>query len=374
MASFTSPLWVVLAMTRYAATCVVTNPGGGAVDANAGAISILGGRHKFTFADILQRTPHESNDVVLVSGSLIEGMGNIHSDLDVYVICDSPPSATTLSGVHNYVDTQNNKVEFIYDYLTPDGLAFHVQYFSFSELDTLAATLNHEFQTSLSTTKIKRTFLGQSLAVRNPYSDFVHRAFHAIPILNEPKWHGVRSRLDADHICYLLYRTAAGGYPEFKDIWGTWLARDYETSYRAVSEYACEQVRGLTHLCGNTNPKRKWLFYYLDALPYELKPLARRLRELLFKGCESHDDQGRAVLNFLDLIDDVWRAYRPRFDGRVGFKTFGSAISALEREFLTESAHDEQTVLEYELRRKQFGGEGRPLRHFLLPATEPCIS
>jgi hypothetical protein len=344
------------------------------MDANAAEISILGGRYKFTFADILQRTPHESDDVVLVSGSLIEGMGNIHSDLDVYVICDSPPSATTLSGVHNYVDTQNNKVEFIYDYLTPDGLAFHVQYLSFGELDNLAVTLNDEFQSSLSTTKIKRTFLGQSLVVRNPYADFVHRAFHAIPILNAPKWHDVRSRFDADHICYLLYRTAAGGFPEFKDIWGTWLSRDYETSYRAVSEYACEQIRGLTHLCGNTNPKRKWLFYYLNALPYELKPLARRLRELFFKGCASHDDQARAVLHFLDLIDDVWLAYRPQFGSRAGFKTFASAISTLEAEFSAEATHDEQTILEYEHRRKQFGGEGRPLRHFLLTAREPSVS
>jgi hypothetical protein len=341
---------------------------------SAGEISILGGRHKFAFAEILQRTPHQPSDVVLASGSLVEGMGNIHSDLDVYVICDSLPSATTLPGVHNYVDTQNNKVEFIYDYLTPDGLAFHVQYFSFSELDTLAVTLSQEFQASLSTTKIKRTFLGQSLAVRNPYSDFVHRAFHGIPILNASKWHGVRSSFDADHICYLLYRTAAGGYPEFKDIWGTWLARDYETSYRAVSEYACEQLRGLTHLCGNTNPKKKWLFHYLDALPYELKPLARRFRELFFKGCSSHDDQARTVLHFLDLIDDVWRAYQSLFARRAGFKPFASAISALEKEFLAEPTHDEQTVLEYELRRKQFGAEGRRLRHFLLPASEPGTS
>jgi hypothetical protein len=338
---------------------------------DVGEISILGGRHKFSFAEILRRTPHGSNDIVLVSGSLIEGMGNIHSDLDIYVICDSPPSATSLPGVHNYVDTRNDQVEFIYDYLTPDGLAFHAQYFSFAELDCLAATLSREFQESLSTTKIRRAFLGQSLAVRNPHADFVHRAFHAIPVLNASRWHDVRSRFDADHICYLLYRTAAGGYPEFKDIWGTWLAGDYETSYRAVSEYACEQVRGLTHLCGNTNPKRKWLFHYLDALPDELKPLARRLRELFFKGCSSSDEQASAVLHFLDLIDDVWLAYRPCFARRAGFKTFEAAISAIEREFSEEPSHDEQTVLEYEHRRKQFGGEGRPLRHFLLPANEP---
>src|SRR5215472_12192915 len=64
-----------------------------------GPITLLNGRVRLDPADLLSHSRAESEGVVVLSGTLLEGIGNLYSDLDLYVIGEQLPQkgAETLS-------------------------------------------------------------------------------------------------------------------------------------------------------------------------------------------------------------------------------------------------------------------------------------
>ena len=78
-------------------------------------ISILDGRISIPKKYLRERAFLESTSILVVSGSLIEGIGTIHSDIDCIILCDQRPKANNIKNSEHALVTDIN-----YHYITQD--------------------------------------------------------------------------------------------------------------------------------------------------------------------------------------------------------------------------------------------------------------
>ena len=78
-------------------------------------ISILDGKILIPKDYLRERAFLESTSILIVSGSLIEGIGTIHSDIDCIILCEQRPKANSIENCEHALVTDIN-----YHYITED--------------------------------------------------------------------------------------------------------------------------------------------------------------------------------------------------------------------------------------------------------------
>src|SRR6202011_5151973 len=84
-----------------------------------------------------------------------------------------------------------------------------------------------------------------------------------------------RAIFDPGMFCFLKYRNEVGGYPEFRDLVGSWTSGDLDTCLYNTRSYLISQVSGMMFLAGSTNPRPKWFVRRLAALNEDYGNLKR---------------------------------------------------------------------------------------------------
>src|SRR5437868_14062115 len=103
-------------------------------------IQLLDGRISVDPFELLGRSRAADEDIVVLSGTLLEGFGNLHSDLDIYVIGGSLPISeddTPATLVVREVGCMRRLIET----LAGANILLDVQYFTFHDLDALSLSL-----------------------------------------------------------------------------------------------------------------------------------------------------------------------------------------------------------------------------------------
>ncbi|MDF9302027.1 hypothetical protein P5P81_05600 [Tritonibacter mobilis] len=310
--------------------------------------------------EILERSVAGPDDIVILSGTLVEGIGNAHSDLDVYVIGDDLPTAESV-GERNYLEVVDGKVRAYYDYLPTGSFGFDVEYYSKSELTEMLAQVDDLYARSLKSTKILRQTLVYTVM------DALHKVHVGECLCNEHRLRGLVPEDSWRKLSFVLYRNKIGGYPEFKDIMGAWKSGDFDTALENARTYLLRQAGALCHLTGSTNAKPKWALQMLKRVPSNLAPLSDDILTWLWKGFETPEKKREGVLEACGLIERIYResnAYLDQATG-IGFSC-AQALTLTEREYQREAFKDQQTGQEFEHRRRLFSAEGRDLRAFFL--------
>ena len=195
----------------------------------------------------LEGYPDNSDSVVYLSGSLVEGTGNEWSDIDVFVIGDKDPIGPYLRQADSYCATQHfieqKRVDF--EFWQPEYVK----------------------QLSQRLTDIK---LGQGkdiLGTSFEYVEecFIHRIRVGIPIVNDKEFISFQSLFNFDQ--FQAYQTEqAIRYLDgiHEDICGAIESHDLEVALFMGRELIEGAIDAYCHKLGNTDPVRKWRIKHLS--------------------------------------------------------------------------------------------------------------
>ena len=324
------------------------------------SISFLDGQLTVSTSEILERVRPREDDIVVLSGTLVEGIGNRHSDLDVYVIGRSLPSLQEV-GKRNFVGVENGVVCQYYDYLNTCGFGFDVEYYTFDLIREIISETIELYDYSIESTKIFRRTIDKT------HDDALHKIHIGLCLMNAQQLSNIFPDRFWDKLCFLQFRNCVGGYPEFKDVMGAWGSKDYDTALFNSTSFLLEQSLGLINLSGNSNSKSKWIIQNLKRLPKEYLPLGRKITDWLWKDKRSEERKQDAILEAIDLVDEVFGSVATVLDDlkEVGFST-AQALELTEQELAREEFRDRQTLDEFEHRRRIFDQSGRSLKDFFL--------
>lgn len=312
------------------------------------------------------------NDVVILAGSLVEDMGNLYSDLDVYVITDELPSSDMIDiGRHHRVlsverdivrqGDPSKKVLLIHTVLPHSKIKVDVEF-----------KTRREFDLMFNEVRSMHAYACDNLAMMSkrlkPREEFIiHRLFNCMPIINESALAALKSQLSLPQYAYLSYRWFASDFSVLLDLLGAWHQGRINLAADLARELVILEMTGYLCLLGVTNIRRKWLLVYIEQTEMDPTIKQRFLDSFFFKGADDAQEKAAHVEKSLDLVDDIYEASRPLLE-RLPNPSGEQALAKLRREVnLDPSGGEEYVEMEYNFRAKPYGQKGSPTRQLLPP-------
>ena len=318
-------------------------------------ISLLEGRVNVNPFELLGRSRATDRDVVVLSGTLLEGFGNLYSDLDLYVIGEHLP----MNGVElpaPLVLREDGCIRRVNDkLLESNSILLDVQYYTFQELDTLARSLRTLYAESRQTTQIYRKTL------HHEDEDLIHKLLTGTLLQDGSNPFAACEIFEPGMFCFLKYRNETGGYAEFRDLVGSWTAGDLDTCLYNIRSYLVSQVTGMMFLAGSTNPRPKWFVRRLASLDARYSDLREGVMAWLQGERRTQRQKNAAVEEACELIDMAFRHARTLLDTNPRFFSAEEALTMTEREFAERGGSDNDTLAEWQLRRHMFSATQAPL-------------
>ncbi len=312
------------------------------------------------------------NDVVILAGSLVEDMGNLYSDLDVYVITDELRSSDTIDvGRHHRVLSVERDIVREGDPPKKVLLIHTVLPHSKIKVDVEFKT-RREFEIMFEEVRSMHAYACDNLVMMSkrlkPRDEFIiHRLFNCSPIINVSALDELKNQLSLDQYAYLSYRWFASDFSVLLDLLGAWHQGRIDLAADLARELVILEMTGLLCLLGVTNIRRKWLLVYVEQT--EMDPTIRRrfLESFFFRGVDSAEQKKTYVEKSLDLVDDIYQASRPLLE-RLPNPCGEQALAKLREEVHLDPAGGEEYVeMEYNFRAKPYGQKGTPTRLLLPP-------
>jgi len=311
-------------------------------------IDLLGGRIRVDANDLLSHGRTQNRDVVVLSGTLLEGIGNLYSDLDLYVIGEALPPRGP-DGRSIQVVREDGRVRRINETLEGAGnLVLDVQYYTFRELATLARSVNELYAESKRSSRIFRKTLHAD------DEDLVHKLLTGTVLQDGTGHFNARETFDAGKFCFLKYRNEVGGYAEFRDLVGSWSDGDLDSCLYNIRSYLIAQVSGMMFLAGNTNPRPKWFVRRLGLLGEEYLELRERILTWMHGARHTELQKREGVEIACDLIDLTYDLARALLGTNPLYFTVDEALALTEREFAERAIHDREMSEEFQLLRRMF--------------------
>jgi hypothetical protein len=322
---------------------------------NGASIELLEGRILVDPSELLRRSRATNRDVVVLSGTLLEGFGNLYSDLDLYVIGDHlPTNGPDVPAA--LVVREDGRVRRINETLTSSAnILLDVQYYTFRELDTLARSLNALYLESRQSTKRFRKTL------HHEDEDLIHKLLTGKVLQDGTDAFDAHKTFDPGMFCFLKYRNEVGGYPEFRDLVGSWTAGDLDTCLYNTRGYLISQISGMMFLAGSTNPRPKWFIRKLVSMGAEYSKLRDDLMLWMYGARRTEAQKREAVETACDLIDATYSHHRWLLDTNPRYFCAQEALALTDREFSQRGTYDKDTMAEWKLRHRMFDASEPPL-------------
>ena len=318
-------------------------------------IELLGGRIVVDPYELLGRSHATDQDVVILSGTLLEGFGNLYSDLDLYVIAEDLPNKGPDTPAM-LVIREDGCVRRVNETLDdPANILLDVQYYTFRELDTLARSLRTLYQESRQSTQIYRKTL------HHEDEDLIHKLLSGRVLRDGTGEFDANRIFDTGMFCFLKYRNEVGGYAEFRDLVGSWTDGDLDTCIYNTRGYLISQVSGMMFLAGSTNPRPKWFLRRLASLRAEYTDIKDGVMSWIEGAHRTELEKREAVAFACELIDATYKHVRSLLGTNPRYFSTEEALDLTEREFAGRATHDKDTLAEWHLRRRMFSPASSPL-------------
>lgn len=318
-------------------------------------IDLLGGRLRVRSDELLNRSRATSEDVVVLSGTLLEGIGNLYSDLDLYVIGDELPVVAP-DGQVMQVIREDGRIRRINEILeSTTNVVLDVQYYTFHELATLARSLNELYAESRRGTRIFRKTLHPD------DEDLIHKLLTGVTLQDGTGCFSARGTFDAEKFCFLKYRNEVAGYAEFRDLVGSWTDGDLDSCLYNIRSYLVSQVSGLMFLAGSTNPRPKWFVRRLTCLGEEYVEFRGRVMAWMQGARHTEPQKREAIETACDLIDMAYTIARVLLSTSSRYSPAEEALALTERELGERARTDPEIAEEFQLLRRMFSTTSPPL-------------
>jgi hypothetical protein len=318
-------------------------------------IELLDGRLVINAVELLSRSRAKDGDIVVLSGTLLEGFGNLYSDLDLYVIGERLPKKA--AGVPDtLVVREDGRVRRINETLAiSTNILLDVQYYTFRELDTLARSLNTLYQESRQSTRIFRKTL------HHEDEDLIHKLLTGKVLQDDTTGFDPRKTFDPERFCFLKYRNESAGYAEFRDLVGSWTAGDLDTCLYNMRSYLIAQVSGMMFLAGSTNPRPKWFVRRLAALGPTYRELRDGVMQWLSSAQSTEAQKRKAIETACELIDLTFSHSRRLLGTNPQYFSVEEALELTERQFAEHATQDRDAQAERQLLRRMFSDAESPM-------------
>ena len=319
---------------------------------------------------ILENCYAKLGDIVLVAGTLVEGIGNACSDIDVYVITDAYRSRRDINiSKHHRVlshdrsivrehDDGDQKILLIHTALPGTAIKVDVEFKTFKEISELFQSINNIYEYA-----IRNLFL-LTKRLTDREEVLVHRFYHCVPLLGEEKFHALRNELSKNEYIYIGYRWIASDYNIVLDLIGAWQAGEIDRAVEFARENVFIQTAAYLRLTGCTNFRRKWLLTYLSKHG-DLNFLNDFSDIMYLIGVESAEDKCTFVYKCLDFVDHLFDKSRPLLSTLPGVPYGQMALDMLSKDRNSTPFMNQYETWEYEYRIKAYKQNTRPTRVLL---------
>lgn len=265
-------------------------------------ISAIRGMDEFDESAVFDKIHLIESDILMLSGSLVDGSGTPTSDFDFCVIAQTADARfrreTFPKDGHMRYYTNAERVKASFDYLPFSLLGVDVEYWTVQEISDMLRNHKLLYDHMLSRARKSSSFAASSVDFR-----VLSRLTYGVPLQNPQEFEKLASQVRPLEIAFTAFRTAVGSYPDFRDLVGMWVQEDYESALGVARKLGVDTFRGLTHVYGNTNRNPKYLGRFLSRLPASQFALAERFRQMQAYGATKGADAREEILIWLDLVD-----------------------------------------------------------------------
>ncbi|WP_427109706.1 hypothetical protein [Lysinibacillus xylanilyticus] len=248
----------------------------------------------FDEKDLLDIIQCNSQDFAFVSGSLIQGMGNENSDLDVFVV------TRDFDNVHHPTDiVYDENIKTTFDLI--NGITCDIEYWPLKVIEDLINQINDiDFDdTSIRTfnqIKIEGYSSGQ-------LTSFLHRFIMGIPIANINLFNELKTKLNINNYLKLKTRIYVNIVDnDYYDIIGNTNKGDIETALILAREVIIKTIGAYVCFKGQSIDRDKWAYYNLRELAKENaedKDLLKEVDKVLFFTNLNEESQ------LIDNVEDI---------------------------------------------------------------------
>jgi hypothetical protein len=316
------------------------------------SLSSVSGMDEFDEAEIFGKIHLIDTDILMLSGSLIDGSGTPSSDFDFCVIAreqdDRFHRETFPRDRHMRFYTSGDRVRASFDYLPHSLLGVDVEYWTASEIIDMLDAHSRLYQHMISRARKSSSFGSSGVDFR-----LLSRLTYGVPLQNADELEKIRSNVHPDEVAFTAFGTAIGSYPDFRDLVGMWEQADFECALIAARKLGGDTFRGLTHLYGNTNRNPKYLPRFLTRLPAHLADLVDRFRRLYAYGVGDPAIARDTILEWLDLIDLAYDEIRRVRDSISAVPSRDDFLRLLRSELHESMAWNAEIVNEYSFRARE---------------------
>jgi hypothetical protein len=315
-------------------------------------MSLLGGKVILKRDFIVENAYLQANDAAFAGGSLIEGIGNVNSDVDVYVITDRLRREREIDARRHFraFDTERSiltgaspdaEVFLVHTVIPGERIKVDIEYRTWAEIHAMAdlvrETFAHACESLISlTTSMDRRELA-----------FIHRLYNSKTLVGNTALERLRDRIGIMRFKYVMYRWKASDYSVLLDMQGAWEDRDWIRCADMARENMVTQFHAYTHLCGNTSYNRKWIITYAKRLNVD-QPLYNRYISLLTTSAGRSENELRAyILATIDFVDDIFTACSRIIREEPCYPSGPAALSAIDEYFCSEAGDYSENEIAY---------------------------
>ncbi|MEP3296583.1 MAG: nucleotidyltransferase domain-containing protein [Pseudophaeobacter sp.] len=322
-----------------------------------------GGSRVFDLRDILQEAYLKPGDTAFVGGSLVEGVGNSYSDIDVHVLVDRPLMSQEIDIDSHYrvlspsrsilQDGDVDQEVFLIHTLVPEThIKVDVEYRTYEDFDRMVARIHAIFDYAVQSPLL----LTKDIDHRE--KAFLNRIFNSVALANETRLQMLCDKIGKERLTYLLYRWNASDFSKLIDLIGACEKSEYDRGCDLARERLITEFQAYLHLCGCTNFNRKWLLTYAAKLPVDADLLTRFKRLFLVDGYDLVHRPEEYIRATVDLVDDIMLASAPGLRRNALYPDRDTVLGLIDS--ATDETDDTYALAEAAYRKKAYGVAGRP--------------
>lgn len=332
-------------------------------------ISILDGAVVIPKRYLRERVRLEEGSILIVSGTLIEGIGTAHSDIDCIVLCEERPKAedvkssghALVTDINYHFLTKNEEVHNTTDFYGESGLHIDTDYITFSEVADIISKVEVAFEDVQS----DQRFLYSPVLLERE-NNVIHRSLTGFALAEEKKFEDLKGRIPRDKHIYIAHREKLPVFYAFQDVQGCWQSGNWWMGCEITRDMLLKTTMSFTYLTGITNKHPKWV--YSNVFRVEgYDEIKSGFFELARRGAATEDACRQYIEDALVYMDKVFVAIEGLLAQNPVYPSAEKSLVALNHEFNSRQ-HTEHKIstCEYYFRKKFFAAEDTPSLSSLL--------
>ncbi|GEM_PF-2322822 len=262
--------------------------------------------------EILDKLSLGKSDIVYLSGSLIEGVGNELSDIDVFVLVDD----LTTMNTNVQFDLENVKIKI--DKLDC-GTSIDIEYWRKDVLIEMIEDINKYDGDSVDITELYKSASKSGIDIED-FISFIHRFLNCVPIYNEDEFTNLRNMLNFKNFNKFAVRYYIGvADNQYVDVNGNLNSKKLESALICTNDLLLNAMFAYIFSWNATVDRKKWVFEKMKILATdnkEVKYYCEKFSDLLFNISVNSDEYAIIYCEkVLDFFNEVVDSIQTRLGG-----------------------------------------------------------